>query len=315
MPACKSAYRSRLAPSPTGRLHLGHARTALIAYLRALDQGGDLVLRIEDLDPLRSRVEFEAAIYEDLRWLGLSWAEGGDLGGAFGPYRQSERIDRYEEAFQRLVSMGAVYPCSCSRKDVAEAIANAPHGLAKTQAYPGTCRNGPKRSKGPMAYRFRMPERSPGFTDLFCGPIPEGKVPGDFVVRRADGLFSYQLAVVVDDAEMKITEVVRGEDLLDSTPRQIALYRALSLPVPRFLHVPLVLGGDGVKLSKRHGGATLQSLRQKGWSRARTLGWLADSLGLVPPPHIEGPSDLRPVFDLASVDAAPFHLPGTPELL
>ncbi len=236
--------RTRFAPSPTGKLHLGHARTALVGWLRARAAGGEVVLRLEDLDGPRVVAGAADAIVRDLAWLGLDWDEGEGRGGPCGPYVQSERQSRYEEAVARLGAAGHLYPCTCSRKEIA-AVASAPHSDEEGPRYPGTCREGPSHPGHPAALRFRMAEPSPGFDDGLHGAVPPGLGEGDFVVRRADGIFAYQLAVVVDDAAMGITEVVRGDDLLASTPRQIALYRALGLPTPAFLHVPLVLGADG----------------------------------------------------------------------
>ena len=236
-------YRTRYAPSPTGAMHLGHARTALVTWLRARREAGRIVMRIEDLDPPRVREGSEESILRDHAWLGLDWDEG--------PFHQSTRTARYEAALARLEAAGRVFPCTCTRKEVQAATASAPHGDDGPR-YPGTCRERPSHPERDPAIRFRMDD-GPGFVDALAGPYEAGRVGGDFIVRRSDGLFAYQLAVVVDDHEMGVTEVIRGDDLLPSTPRQIALYEALGWTPPSFLHVPLVLGEDGERLAKRHG--------------------------------------------------------------
>jgi glutamyl-tRNA synthetase len=286
------SYRGRLAPSPTGHLHIGHARTFWTAYERARSAGGVLVLRDEDLDPSRSRPEFAAAMVEDLRWLGLGWEEGPDAGGPFGPYRQSERRRFYLEAWARLVAGGHVYPCSCSRSDIARA-ASAPHeqmrelealthgygGAAHAQAdaderlYPGTCR--PRAGESPPAFespaglnwRFRVTDGVEiVFEDLKQGRrvFVAGRDFGDFVVWRRDDVPAYQLAATVDDARMRITEVVRGADLLKSTARQILLQRALGYPTPAYFHCDLVTDERGERLAKRHESLSLRHLRAAG---------------------------------------------------
>jgi glutamyl-tRNA synthetase len=284
-----SSYRGRLAPSPTGHLHLGHARTFWTAYVRARGAGGVLVLRDEDLDPARARAEFAAAMLEDLRWLGVEWDEGPDVGGPHGPYTQSERRGLYLDAWARLVAGGHVYPCACSRKDVARA-AEAPHeagaGDAAPRAganvraapddephYPGTCR--PRagvapRAHGPPAglnWRFRVPDGEElVFEDLNRGRqvFVAGRDFGDFVVWRRDDVPAYQLAVVVDDALMRITEVVRGADLLKSTARQALIQRALGHATPAYFHCDLVTDERGERLAKRHESLSLRHLRASG---------------------------------------------------
>jgi glutamyl-tRNA synthetase len=284
------SYRGRLAPSPTGYLHLGHARTFWTAYERSRAAGGVLVLRDEDLDPARSRAEFRAAMLEDLRWLGIEWREGPDVGGPFGPYRQSERRAFYLEAWARLVAGGHVYPCVCSRRDIARA-AEAPHegraGVRHAQDdephYPGTCRprvgaslRAPDTPAG-LNWRFRVPDGEEiTFEDLKQGRqgFVAGGDFGDFVVWRRDDVPAYQLAVVVDDALMRITEVVRGADLLKSTARQILLRRALGHPTPAHFHCDLVTDERGERLAKRHESLSLRHLRAAGVTpeEARTLG-------------------------------------------
>ena len=279
-------YRGRLAPSPTGLLHIGHARTFWIAAERAAERGGVLILRNEDLDPQRCRAEFVDAMLDDLRWLGTSWQEGPDCGGPFGPYTQSERMSFYLEAWKRLREMGAIYPCTCSRKDVALA-AGAPNDGDDEPIYSGKCRPlhsvdarlrlaGRTNASVPTQdipagfnWRFRVPDdEEVCFTDLHLGSqrMIAGRDFGDFIVWRRDDVPAYQLAVVVDDAAMKITEVVRGEDLLKSTARQILLYRALGLPIPEFYHCDLVRDKAGVRLAKRHDSLSVRKLRRSGWT-------------------------------------------------
>lgn len=289
-----SSYRTRYAPSPTGEMHLGHARTALVTWLRARSQGGAIVMRIEDIDAPRLRRGSEAAILADHQWLGLDWDEG--------PIRQSARLARYDEVLASLAER--TFPCTCTRREVHEA--SAPHG--DPGSYPGTCREGPSHPGRDAAIRFRM-DAAPGtFVDALGGEIAGGH-RDDFVLRRRDGLHAYQLAVVVDDHDMRITEVVRGDDLLSSTPRQIALYRALGWEPPAWLHVPLVVGPDGARLAKRHGAIGVAAYREAGWSPERLMGMLASSLGLVPEP---GPTSLHALLDgfaLERIGARPFVAP------
>lgn len=265
-------YRGRLAPSPTGYLHLGHARTFWTAQMRAREAGGLLVLRVEDLDGLRCKPEFVEALLEDLRWFGFEWQEGPDVGGAWGPYRQSERRPFYEGALERLRAGGWIYPCRCSRKEVA-AAAGAPHAEDDDEPiYPGTCRpragHARPAPEGRFHWRFRVPDGEVvEFDDGFHGPqrFVAGRDVGDFIVWRSDGVPAYQLACVVDDACMQITEVVRGADLLTSTARQILLYRALAWAPPRFYHCPLLVDASGRRLAKRHAALSLRTLRERGW--------------------------------------------------
>lgn len=275
-----SAVRGRYAPSPTGRLHLGNARTAVLAWLDVRARGGVFVLRIEDVDFTRARREFEDQIYRDLAWLGLDWDEGPDVGGPFGPYRQSERGDLYAAALARL----AAYPCICTRRELRALPVTSATG---EPVYPGTCRQRQIPPDRPAALRWRVPPGEVAFVDRVTGPHAQDVAQnvGDFVLRRADGAWAYQLAVVVDDLAMAITDIVRGADLLDSTPRQLLLLRALhpELAAPRFAHVPLILGAGGAKLSKRDGAPDLGALREGGASPARVVAVLARSVGLAPP--------------------------------
>ncbi len=295
-------YRGRLAPSPTGDLHIGHARTFWAAFARALAANGTLVLRMEDLDPDRSRAIYAATALEDLRWLGICWHEGPDIGGPFAPYAQSQRHALYRAAWQKLLDGGYLYPCRCSRKDLAAAL-SAPHEsgfadpLDDEPVYPGTCRPAreadscPKISAETAApsahWRFRVPEgEAIEFTDLNLGPqrFIAGKDFGDFVVmRRAAaersaatdprpwGVASYQLACVVDDAAMQITEVVRGADLLKSTARQILLNRALGYPDPAWFHCNLVVDQQGQRLAKRDDALSIRILRGRGLGPEQVL--------------------------------------------
>jgi glutamyl-tRNA synthetase len=288
-------YRGRLAPSPTGLLHVGHARTFWTAYQRARDAGGTLAMRMDDLDPERSKAEYADAAIEDLRWLGIRWQEGpGAVGtstsGAekaggrwpYGPYFQSKRHSLYENAFRRLLRLGYLYPCRCSRKDLA-AAASAPHEGAQQAddepIYPGTCRNlsneiaqlpGPTATKfGPESanWRFRVADGvAVEFLDQHLGPqrFVAGVDFGDFLVWRKDNTPSYQLACAVDDASMQITEVVRGADLLKSTARQILLLRALGFNTPKWFHCTLVADHNGQRLAKRHDALALRTLRARG---------------------------------------------------
>jgi glutamyl/glutaminyl-tRNA synthetase len=270
--ASRPTYRSRLAPSPTGYLHLGHARTFWIAQERACAQAGTLILRNDDLDQARCKPEFVAAMYEDLKWFGFEWSEGPDCGGEFAPYSQSERTQFYRSALEQLRGGGFIYPCTCSRKDIA-AAARAPHAEDNNEPmYPGTCRPKPshhRQSTNRFSWRFRVPDgETISFVDGQLGPqqFVAGKDFGDFVVWRPDDVPAYQLACVVDDAAMKITEVVRGADLLKSTARQLLLYRALNLAPPQFCHCPLLMDEAGQRLAKRHDALSLRTLRSRGES-------------------------------------------------
>ncbi len=262
-------YRGRLAPSPTGYLHLGHARTFWIAQQRAQAAGGSLVLRNEDLDFARCKPEFVTAMFEDLRWFGFEWQEGPDCGGPFAPYNQSERRLVYESALQKLRDTGLIYPCTCSRKDILAAAA-APHETEAEPIYPGTCRPNSHVStptSRPFSWRFRVPDgETISFVDGNFGPqqFVAGKDFGDFIVWRQDDAPAYQLAVVADDAAMQITEVVRGADLLLSTARQILLYRALGLTPPAFYHCALMTDTTGTRLAKRHDSLSLRTLQNQG---------------------------------------------------
>jgi glutamyl-tRNA synthetase len=265
----KSAV-GRYAPSPTGDLHLGNLRTALVAWQECRQLGGLFILRIEDIDAPRTVPGSEQRLIDDLRWLGIDWDEGPDIGGPAGPYRQSERVRIYKEALDQLRQNGLVYSCRCSRKEL-RSIASAPHG-PDGPVYPGTCR--PKLptdsiqfADAEIALRFRVDQHPiVKFEDLEAGPqsCDLESESGDFVVRRRDGLWSYQLACAVDDALMGVTHVVRGQDLLSSTPRQIAIMRALELPIPQYRHIPLVNDETGQRMSKRDDSVSLRRLQEHG---------------------------------------------------
>lgn len=305
--------RGRYAPSPTGALHLGNARTALLAWLQARARGGAFVLRIEDLDRPRAIPGAAERICEELRWLGLDWDEGPDVGGPCGPYIQSLRTALYDEAISSLKALGRLYPCFCSRQEIARA-SSAPHGPQDDgPRYPGTCRDlSPEAAHAKAAagrspaLRFRVAPGPSSFCDGLRGPVAidlEASV-GDFVVRRADGLHAYQLAVAVDDARMGITDVLRGDDLLTSTPRQIQLFEALGLAAPRYWHAPLVLGPGGERLAKRNGEAQLGSLRASGVAPERIVAELARSAGLADERAVSA-RELAQGFDLARLPRGP----------
>lgn len=269
-----TTYRGRIAPSPTGYLHLGHARTFWIAMERAREAAGQLVYRNEDLDPQRCKSEFSDAAIEDLKWFGCEWDEGPGRGGAHAPYHQSQRHELFLKAWERLKNRGVIYPCEKSRKDVAHA-AQAPHEEDHAEpVYPESWRpplgvGKHATTPGAVNWRFRVPnDRKMQFDDVRLGPCTFECLRdfGDFLVWRKDGVPAYELAVVVDDAAMEITEVVRGEDLLISTARQLLVYEALELEPPQFYHTPLMIDTDGQRLAKRHRSLSLRELRADGYS-------------------------------------------------
>ncbi len=274
------SYRGRLAPSPTGYLHLGHARTFWIAQQRARHRGGVLILRIEDLDRERCQPDFAAFLVEDLRWFGLTWQEGPDTGGPCAPYQQSERMPIYREALARLAGQGHIYPCRCTRRD-ADRVLGAPHPGEEFSAGSDPCRPGqPTVWTGGLPtgvnWRYRtLAGEDVHFDDGCAGPqqFRAGKDFGDFVVWRKDDVPAYQLAVVVDDSAMAVSEVVRGADLLPSTAQQLLLYRMLGLTPPDVYHCPMVTNADGTRLAKRTGAHSLRALRAAG----------VDPLSLHPP--------------------------------
>jgi glutamyl-tRNA synthetase len=301
----------RLAPSPTGAQHVGNARTYLIAWLMARSAGGRIVLRIEDIDSPRIKVGAAEQACDDLRWLGLDWDEG--------PIVQTQRLPLYVDALQRLQARELVYPCTCTRTDV-ERAASAPHDEHEGPAYPGTCAHrcvadAAGLTDRPFAWRLRVPAEEIEFTDLYRGPIRRDtrRDGGDFVVWKSAGTPAYQLAVVVDDGAQGVTHVVRGDDLVPSTPRQLLLYRALELPPPRFAHAPLVVGPDGRRLAKRHGDTRLSALRDAGVRPADLVGLLAWSCGWLEKVAPITAQELIPRFRLEQVPAQPLVL--TPALL
>ena len=303
--------RLRFAPSPTGSLHVGNARTALINWLVARKADGTLVIRIEDTDAERSEAANERTILDDLRWLGLDWDEGPDVGGPHGPYRQSERADRYREITRRLVHEGWAYPCFETAEEMAALREDAVRRGESLQ-FRGAHRDASPTEAlellggGGAALRFKVPDREVRFTDGLRGTtgLAAGEM-SDFVVARADGSPTYNLAVVVDDRDMRIDRVVRGEDHLTNTPRQILLYEALGWEPPRFAHLPLVLGPDRSRLSKRHGATSVAEMRDGGILAAALCNFLA-LLGWSPPDEQEvlDIAELMAAYDLGDLAAA-----------
>ena len=303
----------RFAPTPSGKMHLGNVLCCLIAWLSARSQGGRVILRVEDLDPERSGADYERQIEEDLRWLGLDWDEGG-LEAAGGRYCQSGRSGVYEQYFDILSEKGLIYPCFCSRAELH--AADAPHLSDGRYFYPGTCRNltpeeaAEKAKKRKPAWRVKVPDETVRFTDLHYGPYAENLAVecGDFVVRRADGVFAYQLATAVDDGLMGVTEVVRGRDLIGSTARQLWLQRTLGLPSPVYGHIPLLTDWDGRRLSKRDGDLDLARLREK-WRPEEILGMLAEAAGILPAYRLVSARELVPLFSWGKVEKGDVRLP------
>ena len=298
----------RYAPSPSGRMHLGNLLCCLLAWLSAKSKGGQVLLRIEDLDAARCPRRYADAIVDDLAWLGLS------ADGPQPPVYQSERAAVYQQFYDKLAAKGLVYPCFCSRSQLH--AASAPHRSDGQVVYPGTCRGltpeeiaEKARHKAP-AWRVRVPDEEIAFTDGHLGPYAENLARdcGDFYLRRADGVFAYQLAVVVDDALMGVTEVVRGADLLSSTPRQLWLYRELGLQAPQFYHLPLLLDHEGRRLSKRDGDQSLENLRAR-YTPQEIVGRLAFACGLQDAPRPAAPQDLVGAFDWARVPRHDIFLP------
>jgi glutamyl-tRNA synthetase len=296
---------TRLAPTPTGARHLGNARTVLINWWLAKQNAWEILLRKEDLDGPRIKPGADRQAMDDLQWLGIDWDRG--------PVYQSPRADLYRAAAQRLLASGRAYPCICTRREV-ELAASAPHAEDGAAVYPGTCRgkyasmHDAERAAGRVpVVRFAVPDEPIEFTDTFKGPcrFEPAKELGDFVILKADGTAAYQLAVVIDDAEMNVTDIVRGDDLLDSTPRQILLYRALGLDgrIPRYTHLPLVVGTDGRRLAKRHGDTRLEHYRRLGVSPQRILALLARWCGIDAGREASA-KELLAAFDLQ-------HLPRT----
>lgn len=328
---------TRLAPSPTGSLHLGHARTFLITWWLARQVGATILMRMEDLDSRRARPETVRLTYEDLRWLGMDWDQGppdsftGPHAGSGGEFVQSRRLEHYAAAIERLWRSGAIYPCVCTRADIAAAVAEsagAPQEGDVQVCYPGTCRHRLDRlDRGrlssvealavvrhetalPACWRLRVPDRSIAFDDGLHG-LQAWNVDadsGDFPITRFDGTPAYQLAVVADDAAMAVDCVIRGDDLLSSTARQILLYEALGWSVPRFVHVPLVVGADGKRLAKRHGESRIAQFRERGVTAERIVGWAAWRSGQIASPSEMRADELVTSFQLARVPTTPLTL-------
>ena len=298
----------RYAPSPSGRMHLGNLLCCLLAWLSAKSKGGQVLLRIEDLDAARCPRRYAEAIVDDLAWLGLA------ADGPQPPVYQSERAAVYQQFYDRLAAKGLVYPCFCSRSQLH--AASAPHRSDGQVVYPGTCRGltpeeiAEKARRKAPAWRVRVPDEEIAFTDGHLGPYAENLARdcGDFYLRRADGVFAYQLAVVVDDARMGVTEVVRGRDLLASTPRQIFLQQALGLATPHYFHTPLLVNGQGARLSKRDGALDLGVLRQK-FTPRQLLGRLAALAGLLPAPESVSLQTLAAHFSWQAVHSADITVP------
>ncbi len=312
--------RGRYAPSPTGDLHVGNARTALAAWLAIRSSDGVFVMRVEDLDPPRVVAGAEERTLDDLRWLGLDWDEGPDVGGPHVPYRQSERTRLYRQALRTLDAAGRLYACTCSRAEL-RGLLSAPHGPGtEGPPYPGTCRDrgipveidvdANARQRRP-ALRFRV---NPGdrvvFDDAVYGETEQDVSAdvGDFIVRRSDGLFTYQLAATVDDVAMGISQVVRGADLLHSTPRQILLLKALKAAVPAYGHIPLVLNASGERLAKRTRPTAIRDVREAGVSPERIVGAMAHTLGLLERPENVRARDLIERFRWKKIDREPWLL-------
>jgi glutamyl-tRNA synthetase len=327
----------RLAPSPTGAQHVGNARTYLIAWLSIRSRGGRVILRTEDIDSPRVKPWAAQQAIDDLRWLGLDWDEGPDIGGPHAPYIQTERVAEYEAALLKLQHMelpsavalfsetgrllsenkatdthlNRVYPCTCTRTDIVEA-ASAPHIGQEGPVYPGTCSQRPASAAVSLtaeyAWRFRVSDRNLDIDDLFEGPVSCNpcRELGDFVVGKKDGTPAYQLAVVVDDHAMGVTEVCRGADLLPSAFRQLEVYEAFGWSPPRFMHVPMVIGPDGRRLAKRHGDTRISVLRDRGVPPERLLGLLAWSCGWQSNRQPVSLAELLPLFDLSLLPHTPF---------
>lgn len=305
----------RFAPTPSGRMHLGNLFCALLAWLSARSAGGRVILRQENLDTLRTSYAYAEQLEADLRFLGLDWDEGGTSGGPSAPYYQSERAAYYESLLARLQAQNLVYPCFCSRAQLH--AAEAPHTSDGEVVYPGTCRTltpaevEAKAKKRPPALRLQVPAETVAFVDGHYGPVRQDLVRecGDFILRRSDGVFAYQLAVVADDAAMGVTEVVRGRDLLSSTPRQIYLYKLLGFQPPQFIHTPLLLASDGRRLSKRDADLDLDGLRSRGFTGPELVGRLAYLAGLLDKPEPVRPQELITAFSWEKVPLDDICLP------
>ena len=295
----------RFAPSPSGRMHLGNVFSAMLAWLSVRSRNGEMVLRIEDLDPDRCRSEYAETLKGDLRWLGLDWDREQTP--------QSLRTAAYAKEFEKLADLGLVYPCYCTRGELH--AASAPHASDGRVLYAGTCRHlteaqRAEKTKKP-AWRLMVPDREYAFTDGLQGLFAENLAAecGDFIIRRADGVYAYQLAVVTDDADGGVTQVVRGMDLLDSTPRQLYLYELLGLKAPEFYHVPLLTAPDGRRLSKREKDLDLGELR-KSHTPEQLLGKLAHLAGVLETPEPASAKEIAQVFDWNNVKTTPIVMEG-----
>ena len=287
----------RYAPSPTGPLHLGNLRTALLSWLHVRMQDGIFLLRIDDLDAPRNVEGGIDHICKDLEWLGLDW--DNHSAAALSSHTQSHRNHFYQQAFEKVLQSDLVFECSCSRKDITQA-ASAPHSGGSVSIYPGTCRKGPLKPDRPLAWRFKVVSEVIESKDQLMGPIKENPIntSGDFVIKRKDGVFAYQFASVVDDGLMGVTDVLRGADLLDSTARQICLFKSLGFDIPRFWHVPLMNDQQGQKLSKRDGSSDLRSFKKQGMGPEEVVGHLAYSCGLIPEDSAISCQDLLAGLDM-----------------
>lgn len=304
------AVTGRFAPSPSGRMHLGNVCSAMLAWLSVRSAGGEMLLRMEDLDPRRCRPAYVEQLRDDLRWLGLDWDREQTP--------QSRRTGAYADAFAQLEEKGLVYPCYCSRADLH--AASAPHAADGRLVYAGTCRHLTEQQRREMrkapAWRLAAPDREISFADGLQGVVRENLARdcGDFIIRRADGVYAYQLAVVADDAAGGVTQVVRGRDLLDSTPRQLYLYELLGAVAPSFYHVPLLLASDGRRLSKRERDLDLGALRLR-YTPERLLGYLAGLCGLIPAGETASARELAACFrweNVRQTDVILTEIPGLP---
>ena len=293
--ACE--FRVRFAPSPTGELHVGNARTALFNWLFARHTGGTFVLRIEDTDETRSALSYQTALIDDLTWLGLTWDEGPEKGGAYGPYRQSERLDLYAAHLKKLIDADCVYPCYCTPEELEEErrmlilSKRMPRYLGKFKTLSDAQRRALEAQGRKPSWRFKVPAASVAFDDLIRGAVRiEGEAVGDFIIVRSNGMPAYNFAVVIDDHHMRISHVIRGEDHLSNTALQIMLYRAFGYEPPVFGHHCLILGKDHLKLSKRHGAVSVGEFRRQGYLPEALLNYL----GLLGSSFAEGREVLTP---------------------
>lgn len=308
--------RTRLAPSPTGYMHLGNIWSFMLCWVAARSVGGAVVLRMEDIDPARSRAEYVDGIMRDFKWLGIDWDEGPDVGGPYAPYSQGDRLGRYRDVLAFLAEHGHTFPCYCTRKEL-RAMASAPHAEDYGPAYPGVClhmtddQREQKAAGGRKpAVRLHSDSKTVAFEDMVHGRVELGwdQCGGDFPIQRSDGVFAYQLAVVVDDIDQRINLVVRGEDILHCTPRQVVLYELLGAPVPRFAHLPLVHDAEGDRLAKRHRHYEVARLREMGVRPEAVTGYLAYRAGLQDTCTPAVPADFIDGFDWSMIPPRPVAL-------